>query len=93
MSQVVNVNESDLSDLKSNAGSKVGLNFDKEGGDLFNLATDVGRDQIWQKKDKKTSQTDALKHAKLSNKIFDYIHIACYRKQLFLAWYDNLTYV
>lgn len=74
MSQVVNANEGDLSNSESIAGLEADLNIDK-GADLFDLATDADQDRSQQKKEKKTSQTDATKRAKLLNEIFDYIHV------------------
>lgn len=40
MSQIININRNDLSDLESIAGSKTDLNINKE-ADLFDLATDI----------------------------------------------------
>lgn len=91
LSQVVNANEGDLSDSESIASSEADLDIDK-GVDLFDLATDVDQDRSQRKKEKKTSQTDVAKCAKLPNKIFDYIHIARCRKLLSLAWYNDMTY-
>lgn len=75
LSQVVNANEGDLSDSESITGSEADLNIDK-GANLFNLATNADPDRLRQKKEKKTSQTNAAKRAKLPNEIFDYIHVA-----------------
>lgn len=75
LSQVVNANEGDLSNSESIAGSKADFNFDGE-VNLFDRAMDADQDRSREKKKKKTSQTDAAKRAKLSNEIFDYIHVA-----------------
>lgn len=77
MSQVINVNEGDLSDSKSIASPEAAFNINKE-ANLFDLATDADQNQLQQKKNKKTRQINAAKYAKLSNKIFDYIHVAQY---------------
>lgn len=72
-----------MSDVESIAGSKTDLNFDK-GVELFDLTTDADYDCSQQKK-KKTFQIDVVKHAKLPNEIFDYIHVARYQRLFSLA--------
>lgn len=75
--------EDTFSDSESTAGSEVSseagsdAEFDEE-ADLFLgvLATEVDQDRKQKKKEPKASQTDASKYAKLSNEIFDYIHVA-----------------
>lgn len=92
LNQIMNANDSDLSNKKSITSSEADFNFEEVGAELFNLATDVVQDWLWQKKEKKTNQTDLTKHAKLSDKIFDYIYIVWYQRFFFLAWYNDLSY-
>ena len=91
--QILNVGEEKLSDLESVAGLECDLELNKE-VDLFSriLASDADQNRRQQKKELQTNLTNAAKQAKLPNEIFDYIHIAKYRRLFFLAWYDNLTY-
>ena len=69
------------------------VDFDKR-ADFFLgvLATNVEQDCSKKKKEKQASHTNAAKCAKLSNEIFDYIHIACCQRLFSLAWYNDLTY-
>lgn len=82
LSQDVNANESDLSSGKSIASSETDLDFD-QGADVIDLAIDVAGDCLSLKNKNKSSQIDATKRAKYSNKIFDYIHITQYQKLFF----------
>lgn len=57
------------------------------------LATDAEDSCKKAKKDKQTSRIDEKKRENLANEIFDYIHIAWYRRLFSLAWYDDMIYV
>lgn len=93
LSQMLNMEEEELSDLESVAGSECDLELDEE-VDLFSriLASDADQNRRQQKKEQQTNLTDTAKRATLLNEIFDYIHIARCRRLFSLAWYDNLTY-
>lgn len=88
----------DTSDAESVAESEAAeseaAEFDDDQDDLIAafLATEADEQQIQKKKDKKANQSDAAKRAKLPDEIFDYIHVAQYRRLFSLAWYDDLTY-
>lgn len=85
LNQVVNTND-DLSELESIARSEADVNFAK-GADFFlgALATDAEQDHFKKKKEKQASEIDAAKRAKLSNEIFDYIHVARCQRLFSLA--------
>ena len=92
LSQLINV-EDKLSDLEAVAKSEGDFELDEE-ADLFSgmLASDADQNQKQRKKELKANEIDDAKRAKPPNQIFDYIHVARYRRLFSLPWYDDLTY-
>lgn len=56
------------------------------------LNTEADEQQKRTKEVKQNNKSNVDKCAKLPNKIFDYIHIAKYRRLFSLAWYGNVMY-
>lgn len=80
------------SELVANSEAEAEYELDEK-TDLFSeiFATEANQSQKQQKKNHKTSRSDVAKHANLSIKIFDYIHVARCHRLFFLTWYDDLT--
>lgn len=87
-------NAEDLSDAESSASSDVDKDFDDSGtNQLFGLfITETEEKSLAKKAKKKISATDAEKRAKLSDKIFNYIHTAKCRRLFSPDWYNDTTY-
>lgn len=85
----------DVSDMESLAGSEKEFNIldDLEADQFFNsLGTNAELLVQQKKKDCLGCKSDAEKRAKLSNEIFDYIHVAPCRRLFSLTWYEDTTY-
>lgn len=80
-----------MSDMKSIAGFKQKLD-EPDTKNLLLLATKKEDKMVKKKNKKKTNKSDTKKLANLSNKIFDYIHIALCRRLFLLTWYNDMTY-
>lgn len=46
----------------------------------------------WQKKNKKAKFNHVAKNAKMSDEIFDYVHVSLCQRWFLLIWYNDLIY-
>lgn len=106
INQVLNTDDN-VTDANSDAGSKASsktgsgaclkVDFDLNNADKVDLlsgvlATEANKSQISKKKNHRSNKSDATKQANLSNKMFEYIHVAQCQRLYFLAWYDDMIY-
>ncbi len=92
LSQIIYA-QNDYSNLESIVESEAKFEINNKAdllSELFYIK--INKEQRQQKKHKQESQTNAAKHTKLLNKIFDYIYVAKCRRSFSLAWYNDLIY-